>query len=381
MEYRNLTPFDDADIVGRDQELIELADGMQRASRGVVLIGERGMGKTSLARVFGRRAVPQFPGGVIFLSGAIPDRTAGQLVSAVRNESGRILLVVDDVDYLPSEELRRLLLELDEFRDTKLLLIARNSLYGPLGFEPAGFETVRLAGLTREAYRGLVKTWVPTGAGDVDDETIARLHMLASGNPHFLRLASGLVIDKQVASWGELLDRLTEFRASGPLGPTGQQLSAAAPQRRAIISDVSTTNAKILEMLQKQPELARKLGPRKFEEIVGELLALQGYKVSLTPSSDDGGFDLYAARKEGLGEFLYLVECKRYNPPNKVGVEIVRSLHGVVHSQRATAGAIVTTSFFTAGAKEFQRKNEYQIQLHDYVALSKWLTGVRGGKT
>ncbi|MBL8170632.1 MAG: restriction endonuclease [Acidobacteria bacterium] len=126
-------------------------------------------------------------------------------------------------------------------------------------------------------------------------------------------------------------------------------------------------------MLKRDPELTRKLPPRKFEEIVAEILDKQGYEVELTPTVGDGGFDIYAAKKEGIGKFLYLVECKRYVPPNKVGVEIVRSLYGVVQTKKATAGAIVTTSFFTSGAEAFQRESQYQMSLHDYIALQKWI--------
>ncbi|MCK1333055.1 hypothetical protein IVB57_33115 [Bradyrhizobium sp. CW9] len=46
-----------------------------------------------------------------------------------------------------------------------------------------------------------------------------------------------------------------------------------------------------------------------------------------------------------------------------------------MQSRRATAGAIVTTSYFTAGAEEFQREIPNQPQLHDYLALQQWISG------
>jgi restriction system protein len=125
--------------------------------------------------------------------------------------------------------------------------------------------------------------------------------------------------------------------------------------------------------LAREPELLREIGPRKFEEVVAELLSRQGYEVQLTPSSRDGGFDIYAAKKEGLGQFLYLVECKRLVPPRKVGVGVVRSLYGTVQSRRATAGVVVTTSHFTSDAQDYRRSLRYQIQLHDFVTLRRWL--------
>ena len=103
-------------------------------------------------------------------------------------------------------------------------------------------------------------------------------------------------------------------------------------------------------------------------------MAKQGYETELTPASYDGGFDIYAVKQEGIVKFLYLVECKRYSPPNKVVIEIVRALYGVVQRQRANAGVIVTTSYyFTSGAKEFQEELKYQMHLQDYIVLHQWL--------
>src|SRR5262249_29705936 len=36
---------------------------------------------------------------------------------------------------------------------------------------------------------------------------------------------------------------------------------------------------------------------------------------------------------------------------------------------RVHCRSIVTTSFFSSGAKEFQRRIEHQLHLHDYIAL------------
>jgi restriction system protein len=186
-------------------------------------------------------------------------------------------------------------------------------------------------------------------------------------------VATEAVREGAVASWQELFEYIRGFRTPGLVGPDGRPLRQESEEYKRVIVDVSSANSEIVEILKKQPELFWKLPPRKFEEIVAEMLEKQGYEVSLTPASGDGGFDIYAARKDGLGKFLYLVECKRYVPPNKVGVEIVRSLYGVVQTQRATAGAIVTTSFFTSGAEAFRREVQHQMHLHNYIVLQKWI--------
>ena len=73
---------------------------------------------------------------------------------------------------------------------------------------------------------------------------------------------------------------------------------------------------------------------------------------------------------------MYLVECKRYVPPDKVGVQIVRQLYGTVELKQATAGIMATTSFFTKGAKELQRELEHRMHLADYLQLQCWLTKI-----
>ncbi len=121
------------------------------------------------------------------------------------------------------------------------------------------------------------------------------------------------------------------------------------------------------------PEEMHRIGPRKFEELVAELLTREGYTTTLTPQSKDGGFDILALVTTVLGQHLYLVECKRYAPDNPVGVSLVRSLYGIVQKRQATAGVVVTTSRFTQGALRFQEELNYQMALRDYQDLRGWL--------
>jgi hypothetical protein len=156
-------------------------------------------------------------------------------------------------------------------------------------------------------------------------------------------------------------------------GADGRPLLEGSTGFKRVALDIGGVNQELMELLKSKPELLRTLTPRKFEELVAELLERLGYKTELTPASKDGGFDIYAAKKDGVATLLYLVECKRYVPPNKVGVEIVRGLHGTVNEKNATGGIVATTSLFTAGAREFERKIEYRMQLHDYAGIQEWL--------
>jgi CheY-like chemotaxis protein len=167
----------------------------------------------------------------------------------------------------------------------------------------------------------------------------------------------------------------------GLVDANGQPVSTDSPVAKAIVEVITSANVEILQLADRNPQLLWSISPRQFEELVAEILNRFGYQATLTPESKDGGVDILAARKDALGEFLCLVECKRYVPPNKVGVALVRSLHGVLEKTRATAAMLVTTSYFTRDAQEFQQDLMHRLHLRDYIALKSWLKQLRNPKS
>lgn len=170
------------------------------------------------------------------------------------------------------------------------------------------------------------------------------------------------------------------FRLPGIVDVDGKPIRSSELRSHPISIDVTAVTDELLRQSRIAPEVMRELSPRKFEELVAEIISRLGYNVALTPPTKDGGFDIRVASKEGLGSFVYLVECKRYIPPNKVGVEVVRSLHGVVGKEGATAGVVVTSSYFTSDAEEFQRAVAHQMSLRDFEAVRAWLNNVHALK-
>jgi restriction system protein len=368
--FSNFLPADlFTGFVGREKELSKILKAFQRGARGVLIVGPPGIGKTSLANVFAERYKDTFPGGIFRAWASLAessqhlfDRT---LDAPLKNAS---LFIIDDAEVFDESALYPLQKLLQTNSKLSVILTSRIDL--SLSEE---FQTINLAGLSTKEFRNLLKLRTAFGEGKIDGRLVEDLYKVSNGNPFFGSLAAAAVRNGIVASWSELFAHVRNFYTPGLVSPDGRPLTRETAEYQHVVVDVTSTNSAILDMLKKQPELAWKLPSRKFEEIVAEILDKQGYEVTLTPASKDGGFDIYAARKEGLGKFLYLVECKRYAPTNKVGVEIVRSLYGVIQAQRATAGAIVTTSFFTSGAKEFQREVQYHLHLHDYLVLQNWI--------
>ena len=74
--------------------------------------------------------------------------------------------------------------------------------------------------------------------------------------------------------------------------------------------------------------------------------------------------------KTGLGALLVIVECKRWAPPNKVGLAIVeRFLHVIREKSKANFGIIAATTSFTLDARKAAREYEYQLKLADFELL------------
>lgn len=95
----------------------------------------------------------------------------------------------------------------------------------------------------------------------------------------------------------------------------------------------------------------RELSWLELERLLAEAFRREGYTVEPGGgSAPDGGVDLRLFR-EGR---LVLVQCKHWKVW-KVGVKIVRELRGVVSSEGANGGIVVTSGKFSADAVDFAR--------------------------
>ena len=137
--------------------------------------------------------------------------------------------------------------------------------------------------------------------------------------------------------------------------------------------DVAEINAELIRYLAQHPEKMYELNPRKFEELIAELFRAKGYDIELGRGTKDGGIDIRALLRNDVGALLTLIQCKRHLAHNKVNVDVVRGLYGVVNRDDASCGMIVTTSTFTRDARSEQQRLEHRIHLADYMNLTEWL--------
>ena len=324
-----------------------------------------------LALMYARQAEKTFPGGIRHIH-AFPPQSIEDMIPRELEppQAERHLTILDDLDHAARrEDLQSIIPKLLN-RDPLLSLLL-------VGQRPMGVITVpykmlllSLGGVNQAEFHEIIQRRL--AKAQVSQREIEMLYAASQGNP-FLASAASLSVREGLVTLRQFLKAFRDFDYSPILGLDGKPFQGGLVVPEKVVVSVSDINDELLTRLKSDPELLRSLSPRKFEEVVAELLEKQGYTVELTPASGDGGFDMYAAKHEALGQFLYLVECKRYTPPNKVGVQVVRALHGVVQQKQATSGVIVTTAFFTKGAKEFQHELKHQLQLHDYIELQKWL--------
>ncbi len=128
-------------------------------------------------------------------------------------------------------------------------------------------------------------------------------------------------------------------------------------------------------LLDKQEgiESIRKISWSQFEHLVCEAYRRKGYLAEVVGSpAGDGGVDIVlTARNE-----RFFVQCKQWKA-FKVGVKPVRELLGVVVSEKANRGILVTSGRFTNEAIRFARSNPV-IDLVDGEQLAVLVLSAQG---
>jgi restriction endonuclease Mrr len=139
-----------------------------------------------------------------------------------------------------------------------------------------------------------------------------------------------------------------------------------------IIQCSSLVDQKLIEYFHENPQEMKKMDRRLFEELVAELYRGFGYEVELTKQTKDGGIDIIAIGRE-IVEVKYLIQCKRPDPGNIVGVEPVRQLYCVKVREKATKAILATTARFSKDAKIEFADCQWELELREYEDLKEWI--------
>ncbi|MDW2876816.1 MULTISPECIES: restriction endonuclease [Bacillaceae] len=122
-------------------------------------------------------------------------------------------------------------------------------------------------------------------------------------------------------------------------------------------------------------EQIKKINPKRFEEIVLDLLLAMGYGGTLgsgqtTDYVKDEGVDAII-KEDKLGLDIIYVQAKRWK--GNVGRPEIQAFTGSLEGKKARKGVFITTSKFTREAEEFVKHIEKKIILIDGELLGKYM--------
>ncbi|TVQ33683.1 MAG: hypothetical protein EA376_01505 [Phycisphaeraceae bacterium] len=100
----------------------------------------------------------------------------------------------------------------------------------------------------------------------------------------------------------------------------------------------------------RQLSYLQQLTPIAFEQFVLEIYRQLGWSVTQTPVTGDNGIDGLLEKDSDR----HVLQCKRFKS-TRVGAPILRDLLGATIAAKASRGILVTTSSFTAQAREWAR--------------------------
>jgi restriction system protein len=340
----------------------------------IFITGVAGIGKTTLLNQFlsatSSRPNPRFD-SVVWRNGHLsvqldlaserdPRTTLDGFIQRLYEDKDRSALIVaiDGADVLSDLQIETAIEGIFNLKRVRSLIVVRQN-------EPdfPRKEVLHLGALPLAEADALLRMLLPS---DTDWNTIQNSIRVTQGNP----LAASLLAEILRVNGPEELSRILSGRVYD------LHRDIALPSNELIVSatpKIVVANEQLLASLKKQPESIYSLPPRKFEEVIAELLTSMGWQVELTKATRDGGKDILAYLATDIGKLLCLVEAKKYRRERKIGVELVRSLYGTLCDYQANSAMLVTTSSFTSDAHHFQRKHRYQLALRDYGDIVQWI--------
>jgi uncharacterized protein YjbI with pentapeptide repeats len=178
---------------------------------------------------------------------------------------------------------------------------------------------------------------------------------------------------KELQLWPKFVERaVARIRALRSLFGDTEETPAI------VIQTIQAITAEIVAYLAKHPRELYDLNPRPFEKLICEILAGFGWEVQLTPSTRDGGYDMFAISRDlqaGV-KTSWIIECKKYSAERKVGIDVVRGLYGVKQDLNVANILLATTSHFSSEVYKY-KASRYDLELRDFEGIVDWLNAYR----
>jgi restriction system protein len=373
-------------FVGRTAELNQIQYALQHHNR-VLIEGQPGIGKTSLLRMFVEMNPLNYK-NIFYLYGYELELDKTKLTSlrnSLKSDESSYefekLWIIDEFESIISPEMKNEVLSIvkEGKKHNDDIIISSRPLIENEIIKNNGY-TILLSGFTQQEFFTYLAQSVDDSfsAKITNQATLLNIYEVLNGSPLGLNYAFEFLKNNNTPI-NQIKDLLENKILHNTLifDNSKRSINEDSPESKKILSDITNVNSQLIERVSKNPKLIYQLSSRKFEELVAEILTQKGFKVTLTKETRDGGKDIFLAEENLLGNFLFYVECKRYQAHIPVGVKIVRELYGTISVDRATAGILVTSSYFSPDAKEYREKIKNQISLIDFMNLQQWLNSLK----
>lgn len=189
--------------------------------------------------------------------------------------------------------------------------------------------------------------------------------------------------DDEVAVLGTCEDcgfwRIVEVQGAGGFKHGVEVPAVTSVVREFSVASLEAPIQDLRAFLRKRPESMMDMHPRVFELLIRDCLrsVYPGCEVIHVGATGDGGVDLKIVQ---TGEDPILVQVKRRTRANaSEGVDVVRTLNGVLFREGVPTGMVVTSAerFTKAAMSEAHVKwpeaNEYRMDLHPRYDIISWL--------
>jgi restriction system protein len=363
-------------FIGREKELKIVEDFVFKSKTNILyLYGIRGIGKTSLIYRFIEKHRNRIGNDYYLINGS--NQSSLSELEKIEKQVLVIDGIFEDV-YISSTLLRNLT---NSFRFRKILIIT-NQIPNPydtdLQIMNETVQFLELKGLKNNEIMNLIRQRL----GDKEYNKYMPLFKSEfldyfKNNPTLVLTSLDFIKDKKDFSFIDFKSYLeTPLEQHGIFDALGNPIPRESERIKKVEQKIKLVNSSLVDTAYKNPDFIYKIKPYQFEELVAELLEKEGFDINLTKKTHDGGKDIFVAKNSIIGNFLFYIECKQYSPDFHVGVKLVRELYGTVTADRATAGLLVTTSYFSKQAIDFVENIRHQMSLKDFLDLKQWINEI-----
>ncbi len=152
-----------------------------------------------------------------------------------------------------------------------------------------------------------------------------------------------------------------------------KELNKAVEEHKAAV--INGTNEKLIEELNKNPELISSISPRVFEILVAKILDDMGYDVSFTQEDEAGARYIVALSMLPNKDVVRtVVACKKNDESKQVTAQIVEQFLWVTEKKDyANKAMIVTTTSFSVEALKYEKEYSRKLSLKDKEDIKEWL--------